>query len=188
LKSKAGQFLVVKTHDPCNALRFANDTTAIFSTVSHHPGFNFTEFAYVQNVSMLKENLMSAYMVVWKYQSIFALTDSEMVAVAAYFELWDILRLCCGKQMSKHWRHWLTTYETTNSRHAAAVVNLCQQRNISQVETDLLLTSVAKQLRKSRNNDMVRPSTSEPLSGSYCELYKRGVKEKHLKFDEGHGR
>jgi len=90
------------------------------------------------------------YHSVLQYKDVLGMTDDEIGVVVEAIRYWDILRLCCGMQMSEDWRNRLYPeigYHDHRTEHDLGYHG-CEIYNISQVEEDfrstILFTSVAQ--------------------------------------------
>ena len=121
------------------------------------------------------EILITSY--VLKYKKLFELSISDTEELIQYLMLWDIWHVCCGMQMSAHWRQNL---ESGTESHASAL-QLCKEyADIGFIEsTFIALIWTAQILEKKAVAEMARPSTvDENLDGSYCKSYREFVKTK----------
>eukprot|EP00041_Stephanoeca_diplocostata_P001283 m.19411 g.19411 ORF g.19411 m.19411 type:complete len:295 (+) comp11825_c1_seq2:529-1413(+) len=124
---------------------------------------------------------------IYAYQDLLGLTDDDMAMLNKFIEYWDILRLCCGAQMSESWRgildptqrrkhHPSHFHGSNNSSHR------CHVYNISAVEVGFRETALYQQMAQFHQLlPMLRPSTIDgDLDGTYCERYNARVRTKHV--------
>ena len=146
-----------------------------------HRKNNDTNLKYTQH---LEDVLTVGYKIAKDYQAIFGLNDSQMELLLMFLEQWDVIRQCCGTQMSKHWRAQLisNTYDTSKS--------MCSTYNITDVEKKLMATPVYKLLANTKTSNgflklILRPSIHDKgdLTGTYCQTYNDAVKKYHLEFN-----
>ena len=169
--------LITKTHVFEEAQERINQNNTLFFTSVQPSGkidadFNFM---YIANTSLLKRR--GEYMI-FEYAPLFQLNQEESFAVFEYFKFWDILRICCGKQMSTSWRQKLNG--SIDEMHQ------CDLYNISNVEISFMNSQLYKEMQARNMNYMLRPSEVDGgLSGEYCEEYNDGVKRYGLEFNEG---
>lgn len=143
--------------------------------------------------------------IVYDYQPALNLTNAQADAVAEYMKYWEILRRCCGAQMSDDYRHRLFERYPLDAEHAAYVPNLprgvtawneshtylphrtqsdpsydsCEIYDIGEVERALMRTAVYKQCR--HIDQIRRISTSDlEFNGRYCERAVEATAKYHL--------
>jgi hypothetical protein len=140
---------------------------------------------YIADTSMVAAR---GHFSVREYQTVLEMTDKEMDVLVEYIRFWDILRLCCGKQMSDDWRNRLfprQNYNIHRSAHDPAYAG-CEIYNITKVEENLrstvLYTAIA---RFDHLKPMLRPSQVDgDLDGTYCERYNEVVRAIGTGFNE----
>jgi hypothetical protein len=106
---------------------------------------------------------------VWEYQPFFNVSVQDMTDVARYMEVWEVLRLCCGSQMSKSYRSKLTGKSSAPHK--------CDMYDISAVEEALLRTSIVRRFSAFPNlMQTLKKVSSEDslLDGTYCERCDAG--------------
>jgi hypothetical protein len=122
------------------------------------------------------------------YQEPLGLTDVDMEIMLEYFRYWDVLRLCCGKQMSADWRQHLDPrpgYQPHHSTHSP--YHSCALYDISAVESSFRSTTLYKLIsdKSPKLNVLLRPAgVDDELDGTYCQRYNDKVRVMHLKFNE----
>jgi len=148
-------------------------------------GYNVRYVADTRMVSVRGE-----YMV-FEYQKIFSLSDTQMTELFGYMWYWDVIRLCCGKQMSQVWRLQLNE-ETKSSRTSEDVfksseTSKCAVYNISAVEREFMRTQLYQKIANLSNlQGMNRPSVADgELDGDYCHKYNEKVKKLGIGFNQG---
>ena len=137
-----------------------------------------------------------------KYQSFFGLSKSEMLDVIDYLRYWDILRLCCGLQMSSDWRNYLIDYYNGSQTNLTGYENFiktsghhnftspsypaCEIYDIDQVSYRLLRNPLAQQMLKYPNlRRMVQPSEADgPLTETYCSVMNEKIHVQRLGFNK----
>ena len=127
--------------------------------------------------------------VIYDYQNYFGITDDKVQLAAEYLRYWDIIRLCCGRQMSASWREHLTTSNSFKLKHIGNGTenHFCQHYNISEVETKLMQTYVYRHFSHipSLQSIIGRPSNvDDDLDGTYCERCNYNIATKHLLFND----
>ena len=96
-------FKVTKTHNFTHALQFSNKPNVLIFLSARH-GEKIDErfdFYYIADTNLVKKR---GETVIFEYQNMFSLSDEQMELLLEYFHYWDILRQCCGSQMSNSWR------------------------------------------------------------------------------------
>lgn len=151
-------------------------------------GFDLKYVANMREVERL------GYLVAWDYQHIFKLRDSEMEQVAAFLRFWDIIRLCCGMQMSEIWREQMlqAAYKRPRNYDASRHSNntkeyfpACNIYDIDEVVSVFLNSSLAKQIRPHDvSKYLLRASGSDgELTQHYCSDYNKDVVRYNLTFN-----
>jgi len=188
-----GGILVTKTHDFDRTMEYIGPQSLYFATTplpkdnynhhvhsSHNKGWRpakrlVDQFLIKADVSEVHRRQAGF---VWEYQKIFDFDDNVMKEVERYFEKWDLLRQCCGSQMSADWR-----IEIRNGRPPPGKgEHLCKKEDIGQIERDYISLDIVKKLQNpdSGLKEMARPSEIDgDLDGNYCEYYNHGVKKCH---------
>ena len=149
------------------------------------------EVKYVANVTNLER---LGHFMAWEYQNIFQLTNFEMEEVVNFLRYWDILRICCGCQMSADWRDVLLSgsdfkaYAKRIHHHniSSASYPACEMYDIDMVAMRFLDTNLAKKIRRYPELAlfMMRPSEVDgPLTDTYCSQYNKDVQHYQLGFN-----
>lgn len=192
-KSILGEMGVVKTHEQLPANNAQWKGRVVFATSSS--GSAQKVYNNLRNAGFVVPYVADTQMVakrgpfsVYEYQDALEMNDEEMSVLAEFIRFWDILRQCCGKQMSADWRnslHPMPGYRVHHSTHDAAY-GACAMYNISKVEDAVRSTILYRavvphdHLRK-----MLRPSQiDDDLDGKYCEWYNDKVRATGLKFNQ----
>jgi len=135
------------------------------------------DYAYVQDMETLKEvgssGLLSDYIIG------FGLSQVEEQQMVEYFERWEILRQCCGKQMSIKWRSDLYRLGKRKPRHS-----LCNKHDIDDVEQSFMSTDLYQLIDQYPNiRELNKPSLLDyDLNGTYCSNYNHLVHTQKLNF------
>jgi len=130
---------------------------------------NVTYEASVETVGRLGVHI------IYEYQQFFNIPTKLMDLVYEYMRYWDILRVCCGPQMSEDWRQALlnnTSYRPHHS-HESPAYPACEMYDLDKVE-ELYLNSVL----------MKRFSLPSKFDGTYCSRCSANIQKRHLKFNE----
>ena len=170
-------FLVSKTHHFRDARKFVRRKhTVFFATTSSgevDKGFKGFDFTYVANMSFVKNLGVN---MIYEYVPIFQLDKNTAKLVLSYFKHWDILRICCGDQMSTSWREKLMGI--SNETHQ------CDQYNISSVEESYMKSKLYKKMKSRGMKDFLKPALADgDLTGKYCEEYNDGVRRCNWTFN-----
>ena len=131
-----------------------------------------------------------SYNVVYDYQHLFNVSDIQMKHAVQYLRYWDILRLCCGQQMSRQWRMHLQANEIATHKQIehSSTVQFCLKYNVSEIEQEMIKTYVYQHFSKipSLFNIIGRPSNADGvLDGTYCARCSKNIIEnKKIKFNQ----
>ncbi|XP_045197257.2 uncharacterized protein LOC123551986 isoform X2 [Mercenaria mercenaria] len=141
---------------------------------------------YIADINMVSKR---GHYIVYEYQPIFNVSDKQMQFAVEYLRYWDILRLCCGKQMSADWRNHLSPSESYIFHHDphSLTYPACEMYNISEVEQLMMKTYVYKQFGNvpSLHDIIGKPSNVDgDIDGYYCDRCNRNISTKHLGFNE----
>jgi len=147
------------------------------------------DIRYIQDVSLLSER---EHLIALEYQSIFGLSNKNMQDIIEYLQYWDVLRRCCGMQMSRHWRAHLMprdkvmTQQKVNGVVDSSKVSFCQGHNISSIENAFMATKLYQELKvRPKLHPMLSPSNvDDVLDGSYCSRYNDFVRNTGAQFNE----
>ncbi|KAL7530405.1 hypothetical protein ACHAWF_003363 [Thalassiosira exigua] len=140
----------------------------------------FKKVMYVQDLETVAER---GHHIIDDYAHIFSLSSFQRNELLEYMRYWDILRICCGKQMSNKWRmeqwpEWKIGKEfidTHDPRYPA-----CSMFNIDEVERLFLNTTLHKRIKGHSIAAGVRH-----LNGTYCSCYNKLVKTQGVEFNKG---
>ena len=197
------QPLVLKTHTPTMVLEQIDleDKTPlwVFRSTSHgqksfankgrteldEKGYPNTKV--IQYVEDLKER---GHATVEDYQQIFRLTDIHVKELFEYIEPWDVLRQCCGKQMSGSWRNeMLPDWSPNKSTDNLSEPHTCSEYDIDEVERAFIASALYTRIVTMAGRGMdhaSRPSAQDGvLDGSYCSTYNEKIKTKGIGFNQG---
>ena len=189
--------MVFKTHKPLDGRIEPNGNYHLFATASskeeavqartmYQKLYNVSVM-YVQDIETVSER---GHHIINIYADIFGLNTTQKLELLEYVRFWDILRLCCGKQMATGWRaeqqqQYAINVHTPNY-HA------CSMYNIDTVEELFMNTTLYKKIMGDQGRRMgistavARPSlVDDQLFGTYCSKYNDLVKEKGVQFNRG---
>lgn len=117
------------------------------------------------------------------YAHFFDLHSHYLPMLQEHYTLWGKLRVCCGVQMSKHWRYELNPATSSNKLEPHPY---CGSLDIDAVEKAFMNTTIFKMIDDySSLGRILRPALKdEALDGRYCSSYNEAVRTKDLKFDQ----
>lgn len=187
---QVSKYRVIKVHNFSFVEEIAPSDTWIFMTVvdKKHQELRLKvehENLTIKNIVDLDEVGRMGFYIANRYQSLFGLSDEKMLHILEFLRYWDILRVCCGQQMSRDWRNKLAPqkdYIENHDPHSLAY-HACEMFNISQVEQLFIKTYIFKKFsRIALMRDFIgKPSTEdEILDGNYCELCNKNIVKHNL--------
>lgn len=179
---------VVKTH--AKGLEdYVTNNTVIFTTAMNRMEALQTKerlsrgghaVAFVQDMETLKE--FGSAGLVPAYIAGFGLSSRDRTNMIEYFSHWEILRQCCGKQMSKSWRNdlWPEELKVRKMPHHPT----CPNYDMDVVERAFMDTELYSLIDRYPNmRRMNRPSILDgSLNGTYCSSYSHLVHTEGLSF------
>eukprot|EP00984_Skeletonema_dohrnii_P011589 scaffold4628_cov146-Skeletonema_dohrnii-CCMP3373.AAC.19 len=117
------------------------------------------------------------------YAHFFDLPSQYLPMLQEHYTLWEKLRVCCGVQMSKHWRYELNP---ATSRNKLEPHPYCGSLDIDVVEEAFMNTTIFKMIDDySSLGRILRPALMDKaLDGRYCSSYNEAVRTKGLKFNQ----
>ena len=144
---------------------------------------------YAQVMSRLAEQGSG---IATEYQSFFGLSDPQLEEVVTYLRYWDILRMCCGVQMSAEYRAQLISDLRPNiTETSGSLYPACDMYNIQMVERQVVESQVFKLaltggvgLRTLRGTSNKEAGWGDDLNGQYCEWFNRQVACQELTFNQ----
>ena len=117
----------------------------------------------------------------WKiiedYRPFFDITDGEFSDVVRYMRAWDVLRRCCGPQMSKDYRARLysDTRYVPHRGPGSVDYDSCEMYDVDAIERELVGLRLFKECDDLRTlQDKVDWAT---LNGTFCSRYKEAAIE-----------
>lgn len=135
--------------------------------------------AFIQDMETLKEIGISG--LVRYYVHGFNLNPNEDgTDMEEYFNLWAILRQCCGQQMSSKWRNDMMPPKY--KRKDLSSHPTCGNYDIDTIEQSFLKTKLYNLLEQYENVRILnRPSMNDDmLNGTYCSSYNYMVRMRGL--------
>ncbi|XP_045194317.2 uncharacterized protein LOC123549938 [Mercenaria mercenaria] len=186
------KYNVIKTHTIGKYLMRIPSNSWIFMTSGAHKrnilhGIRNIKDKQIRIVYVADIDLVSkrGHFIAYEYQRFFGVSNDKMKIIVEYLRYWDILRLCCGKQMSADWRNHLSpepNYEWHHDPHSPTYP-ACEMYNISQVE-QLFINTYAFQ-KFAHIDSLVhvigRPSNvDDKLNGQYCVRCNIDISQKRM--------
>ena len=140
---------------------------------------------YVADFDMVSKR---GHTMIMEYQTYFNLSDSQKEHTLVYMRYWDILRICCGRQMSADWRNQLNPISSYQQHHYknSTAYPACEMYNISEVERLFMETYVYQHFAHipSLSDAIGKPSTVDgKLDGTYCDRCNKNIVVKGLNFN-----
>jgi len=139
---------------------------------------------YAQVISLLSAR---GHYIMEDYKAIFQLSDEQTDHMMAYIRYWDVLRQCCGKQMSEDWRSILVGSHDKPPQHdfGDSAYPSCEIYDLDAVEQDLINLPVYQEFAL-QGPAMLRAASNvdQAFSGSYCSWFQRQVQCQKLEFNK----
>ena len=136
--------------------------------------------AYVQDMETLKEGgiveLVDAYIVGY------GLPNKHRAILNEYFSFWEVLRQCCGQQMSMKWRNDMMPKQF--KIEAIKSHPTCGSYDIDTIERSFMDTELYSLIEKYPSvQPLNKPSLKDDnLNGTYCSSYSYLVRTQGLSF------
>jgi hypothetical protein len=179
------EFRVIKTHQPPQEWpqHMFKDNVWFFFTGDN--GINWhSEAAHLANdlgrdvkyVQLFDNLAMHGYTLAADYQPIFALNNSQCESLLTYLRYWDVLRQCCGPQMSQDWRATLQ-HDAAHEPYWAledTAYPACEMYDIDKVQSNMLNTKLGHWGVESR----------EVKAEEKCSFVNRQIACQNLAFNE----
>lgn len=194
--TKSHKYTVIKTHELLESrVRSLPNGTWIFMTYSDKLAAKAKD-RLLLTIDMVRQNNITipfiaetklvserGYFIAYEYQAIFGISDALMKHIIDYLQYWEILRRCCGKQMSSDWLNHLSPMENYRPHHDihSATYPACEMYIISNVEKHFMNTYIYKRFAKTKS---LKYSIGGPYDGSFCERCNDNIIKKRLQFNE----
>mmetsp|Transcript_76972 Transcript_76972/g.135668 ORF Transcript_76972/g.135668 Transcript_76972/m.135668 type:complete len:342 (-) Transcript_76972:41-1066(-) len=131
---------------------------------------------YAQITKLLSKR---GYHLVEDYASFFQLSDNQTQDFMTYIRYWDVLRQCCGKQMSADWfavlagdESWIPHHSPEDSAYPA-----CETYNLDEVEQDLITSHAFQQYALMGDVNLRKVSGEDgEFNGTYCSRFSSEVR------------
>ncbi|KAL7473429.1 hypothetical protein ACHAXS_014105 [Conticribra weissflogii] len=184
LKRAEGPY-VLKTHNDLSGF-LVKDTVLFTAALDKNEAREAMErltreghtVAFIQDMESLKENGVLG--LVEQYVDGFGLSSEQGKDLADYFSKWEILRQCCGQQMSARWRNDMLPekFKRKDLSHHPT----CPTYDIDEVEQKFMKTNLFSLIEQYSNMlPMNRPSLNDDdLNGTYCSSYNHLVRTEGL--------
>ena len=129
----------------------------------------------------------------WKivedYRPFFKITDDEFADVVQYVRLWDVLRRCCGPQMSEDYRARLygnATY-SPHRRPGSVDYDSCEMYDVDVVEKLLVGNPLFRRCPELQTVEYRPPKSRKTwttLNGTFCRTYEKAAVEARAQFND----
>mmetsp|Transcript_18988 Transcript_18988/g.40042 ORF Transcript_18988/g.40042 Transcript_18988/m.40042 type:complete len:817 (-) Transcript_18988:112-2562(-) len=176
---------VIKTHMDLN--NFLADNVVVFAAAKNKKMAREMKqqlvneghtVAFVQDMETLKE--VGVPGLVQEYVAGFGLSEKDEANLNEYFRHWEILRQCCGQQMSMKWRNDLMPQEFKVSKFKSHPT--CKTYNIDAIEQAFMQTELYSTIEQYPSiQPLNKPSLNDGhLNGTYCSSYADLVRTQGL--------
>ena len=136
--------------------------------------------AFVQDMETLKEDGLTHLVDV--YVAGYGLSEKYRASLNDYFSKWEILRQCCGKQMSSKWRNDMMPekYKLRSIKSHPT----CAGIDIDEIERAFMKTDLYSLIENHPSVQVLnKPSLKDDnLNGTYCSSYNYLVRTQGLNF------
>jgi hypothetical protein len=136
--------------------------------------------AFVQDMETLKEDGLTSLVDV--YVAGYGLSEKYRASLNDYFSKWEILRQCCGKQMSSKWRNDMMPekYKLRSIKSHPT----CAGIDIDEIERAFMKTDLYSLIENHPSVQVLnKPSLKDDnLNGTYCSSYNYLVRTQGLNF------
>jgi hypothetical protein len=141
----------------------------------------YDAISYVQYTERLAKYGLNA--ILKDYTDIFQLSPVESADFREYMTLWDVLRVCCGSQMSSHYRQRLHSNKPPPAtKYKRIASDFCEDHNLGEIERKIISTVVFHRCEGHRVKYL--SSRDQILDGTYCERATRATKVLKLGFND----
>ena len=128
----------------------------------------------------------------WKivedYRPFFDITDDEFSDVVQYVRAWDVLRRCCGPQMSADYRARLynDTRYVPHRGPGSVDYDSCEMYDVDAIERELVGLRLFKQCKELRTpgSTLQEGVAWAALDGTFCSRYKEAAIKTGAGFNE----
>ena len=128
----------------------------------------------------------------WKivedYRPFFDITDDEFSDVVRYVRAWDVLRRCCGPQMSADYRARLynDTRYVPHRGPGSVDYDSCEMYDVDAIERELVGLRLFKQCKELRTpgSTLQEGVAWAALDGTFCSRYKEAAIKTGAGFNE----
>ncbi len=179
--------VIVKTHLSLD--NFLSDNVVVFSAAADRKEAAEMKtsleraghtVAYVQDMETLKEDGIAKLVDV--YIEGYGLPTKHRANLNEYFSLWEVLRQCCGQQMSMKWRNDMMPKTFKNKGLKSHPT--CGSYDIDMIERTFLEIELYSLIEKYPSvQPLNKPSLKdENLNGTYCSSYNYLVQSQGLSF------
>eukprot|EP00986_Skeletonema_menzelii_P016469 scaffold14726_cov146-Skeletonema_menzelii.AAC.1 len=138
------------------------------------------DVAYIQVMDTLKR--VGIPRLAHDFANGYNLTDEDEMMLVEFMSKWEVLRQCCGEQMSKLWRNDLLpeAYTKEEMEHHP----FCADYDIDEIENAFMKTKLYSWINAYPNMRLFnKPSLRDgELNGNYCSSYNERIKTDALNF------
>ena len=133
---------------------------------------------YAQNVAAVAQR---DWKIIEDYREVFALDEEEFGVVVQFMRLWDVLRRCCGPQMSLDYRMRLygSKNYTPHLTSESMAWDACEMYDIDEVERLFMQSTLVNRCINLVHSLDWKISWSK-LNGTFCSLYKNAAMNESL--------
>lgn len=148
--------------------------------------------------STLELSKLGSHAFAARYADLFELSERQLYALLHYIRYWDILRQCCGTQMSEVWRtallkndsrasprgspHWPGPVKFPRTSDSPAHPS-CEMYELDAVEAALMQTDVYRRFGGREKRIRSVSDLDGDFSGTYCSASNRAIAALHLEFN-----
>jgi len=134
--------------------------------------------AFVQDMETLKEVGVGG--LVDEYVQGYGLSENDRSNLNEYFASWEILRQCCGQQMSARWRNDMVPEKFKINKFGSHPN--CPSYDIDAIEETFMKSELYSMIEKYPSVQLLnRPSLNDgQLNGTYCSSYNYLVRTQGL--------
>lgn len=184
LKQKKGPY-VVKAHIDLD--NFKSKNTVVFTTAVSKEEARKMErrltrqghtVAFVQNMESIKEEGVAG--LVDEYVTGYGLSERDRTNLNEYFSNWEILRQCCGQQMSARWRNDMVPEKFKIDKFGSHPT--CPTYDIDVIEKAFMETELYSMINKYPSVQPLNKASLNDgyLNGTYCSSYNHLVRTQGL--------
>jgi len=134
-------------------------------------------------VQLYEKMFFRKFTIVYDYQRPLGLTDEQTTDLAEYMRYWEILRRCCGAQMSKDFSARLRGHARERNDTDIAF-DMCEAYNITNVEGMLMRTRIHREFAPTIDAIARISSFDQKYDGTYCRRTQVATRKCNLAFND----